>query len=333
MIPNLDGKQRVLVAVLHWGLGHATRCIPIIDHLLSKGKIVAIAGDSESLKFLKRRYPKLKSFDLPSYNITYDNDHMAWSMAKQLPKIYRTYKREYKVTQGIVNEWKPDTIISDNRFGVRSDYTYNIYLTHQLNILHHNATIAKLANVIHRRFIHTYDECWIPDDSQQTLSGILSNNSLVNTPCTYIGALTRLNVIPVKEYIQYLIILSGPEPARSNLETEIVNIVSESINSSVVLVRGTTKKSLITFPTNMVKYDIVDSKELESLINQSACIISRAGYSTIMDLQNFTRPKYYIPTPGQTEQLYLAKFHHGKNHAIYLKDHIELKEIIIQNIR
>ncbi len=309
---NIDLQhQRILIAPLHWGLGHATRCIPIIDHLLSLQNEVAIAGDSSSFELLKSRYPNLTAFELPSYNVSYKNS-MIISMLLQGPKFMATYRKEIKATKAIVSEWKPDVIISDNRFGVRSTDTHNIYLTHQLNIQHNNKMVALFANKIHRRYIHAFDECWVPDYPDQRLSGRLSDASDIKIECTYIGALTRLELSLTHPTIDLLILLSGPEPSRTDLEKRLVRDLNSS-SQKITLVRGTHEKRLAIYPSHFDVYDLVDELELTQLINTSKQILCRSGYSTIMDLQAYTRPKYYIPTQGQTEQEYLAKYHDGKN--------------------
>lgn len=317
MIPTLDKYHRILIAPLHWGLGHATRCIPIINHFIELGKEVAFAGDSSSFALLQRRYPNLPSFKLPSYNVRYSHN-MTLSILLQAPTLMNAYRKELKATQDIVNEWKPQLIISDNRFGVRHHDVHNIYLTHQLNIQHKNPNIARIANYLHRSFLSKFDECWIPDDTDQSLSGTLSDNDKITIPTTYIGALTRLHLSLSDPNIVLLIILSGPEPSRTELEKKIVH--NPRFQSGTIhLVRGTSNKRLDTYPDNFVIHDIVDEKHLTKLINQSSSILSRSGYSTIMDLQNYPRPKYYIPTKGQTEQEYLANYHHHSNGAIHIQ--------------
>lgn len=317
MIPILEKRQRILIAPLHWGLGHATRCIPIIDHLIVLGKNVAIAGDSSSFAMVQRRYPNLPSFELPSYDVRYSSS-MTLSMILQGPRLMATYLQELKEIDRIVEDWQPDAIISDNRFGVRHKDTHNIYLTHQLNIQHKNKNVAHFANLLHRRFIHRFDECWIPDSKDRSLSGRLSDSTKIRIPCNYIGALTRLQLHLSHPTIDLLVILSGPEPSRTQFEASIISNQSLS-GKTIHLVRGTDSKRLDNYPTNFTIHDIVDQQQLTTLINTSAAIHCRSGYSTIMDLEEYNRPKYYIPTKGQTEQEYLAEYHDGKNGAIVLK--------------
>ena len=238
---------------------------------------------------------------------------MVVSMIKQTPKLVNTFRKEKQAINTIVKEWKADTIISDNRFGVFHKSTLNIYISHQLNILHKNKIIAITANIIHRKIIHNYHHCWIPDNEDQSLSGILSNSDKIKIPCTYIGGLSRLNISKQSSRYDILILISGPEPARSTIETNMVELFNNKTNLTVTLIRGTQKKNTGNQPKHWKIYNIVDQEILQKLISTAGCIICRSGYSTIMDLQNFSRPKYYIPTPGQTEQEYLAEYHADKN--------------------
>ena len=317
MITTLKQYQRILIAPLHWGFGHATRCIPIIDYLISLEKDVAIAGDNASFAMLKRRYPNLTSFELPSYKVRYGYS-LTLSMFLQGPRLIATYRKELKEVDRIVKEWQPDVIISDNRFGVRHKDTHNIYLTHHLNIQHKKKSIALFANLLHRRFIHRFDECWIPDNKERDLSGRLSDSSEIHIPCKCIGALSRIKLSLEDPTIELLVLLSGPEPSRTQFEKSIIS--NESLSERIVcIVRGTDSKRLKNYPANFTIHNIVDQEELTSFINTSAAILCRSGYSTIMDLQDYDRPKYYIPTKGQTEQEYLAEYHDGKKGVKVLK--------------
>lgn len=314
MISTLDRHQRILIAPLHWGLGHATRCIPIIDHLITLGKDVAIAGDSSSFELLKRRYPDLHSFELPSYNIRYGRS-MTLSMLLQGPKLIKTYRQELKATDKIVSQWQPDVIISDNRFGVRHISTHNIYICHQLNILHQNKMVAKFANHLHRRFIYNFNECWVPDFPDHRLSGRLSDDREIKISTSFIGPLTRLKLsLKTPPIIDVLAILSGPEPARTELEKSLVKEFLRS-DKKFTLVRGAERNRLENYPDHFSVLDIVDKKLLTTLVENAASIICRSGYSTIMDLENFDRPKFFIPTQGQTEQEYLAELHAKKDNV------------------
>ena len=322
MIPSLKEYQRILIAPLHWGLGHATRCIPIIDHLVALDKDIAIAGDSSSFELLKRRYPNLPAFELPSYKVSY-SDNMALSMFLQGPKFMMTYRKEILATEEIVKQWKPDAIISDNRFGVKNKNTHNIYLTHQLNIQHKSKMMSQFANKLHQRYIHRFDECWVPDCANQKMSGRLSDSTNIKIYTKYIGALTRLKLSLTSPHFDLLVLLSGPEPSRTYLEKKVVHHLN-STDKKIALVRGTNSTRLARYPLTYDVHDIVDEKELTILINGAAQILCRSGYSTVMDLQDYTRPKYYIPTKGQTEQEYLAKYHNGKDNVKAINDVSEI---------
>lgn len=309
MIPNLEGYKHVLIAPLHWGLGHAVRCMPLVDHYLSLGKKVSLAGDSSSLGLLKDRYPQLDHYTLPAYNISY-GDSMIWSMLGQLPHIWKCYRKERKQVQQLVKQIGVDLIISDNRFGVYHPSVHNIYITHQTNILHANGFVAYAANRIHRYIIHHYDECWIPDFADHRLSGILSQGKLKIVK-RFIGPLTRLEIIPRKEDVDILVLLSGPEPARSILAKALLDILAQQTDKKIVWINGK-DTSICSEQPHIEEYGLVASDKIEEMISRAQLIICRSGYSTIMDIEQCDKQVIFVPTPGQTEQEYLAKYHHSR---------------------
>lgn len=305
-------NKRIIVAPLHWGLGHATRCIPIINTLLEKNTI-AIASDGEALLLLQKEFPQLESFELPSYNIRYTFDSMIANLVVQGPGTLSTIRKENKKAKEIASDWNADVIISDNRFGFRSDKTKNIYITHQLNIPSNNHMISNIASGIHHRIINKFDQCWVPDyKGSKNLAGKLSQVN-IKTPTTYLGPLSRMHIErrPIK--YDYTAILSGPEPQRTKLESLILQAFSTSSSHRLCLVRGTnTEKRTKPSKENIEIFDLLTTDELNDVLNTSAHIICRAGYTSIMDLIQLNKPATLIPTPGQYEQEYLAKRLDGK---------------------
>lgn len=322
MLPLLHDSRRILVAPLHWGLGHATRCIPIIDHYLSLGKEVAIAGDSSSFDLLKKRYPDLPAFDLPAYNISYGKN-MVWSIMSQSLHLLSTYNKEKKRIKKLVKEWQADTIISDNRFGVYHPDVHNIYLTHQTNILHDIKLIALVANRIHHSFINQYDECWIPDYEDSRLSGRLSQGK-VRIPYQYIGPLTRLEIPHQQEDIDVLVLLSGPEPARTHFAENLLKIMAHYQHYRIVWINGK-EDSMMTNHKHILEYGLVGREKIAEMIARSRIIISRSGYSTIMDLDGMHKTVIFVPTPGQTEQEYLAQHHNSELRVCLSQDKIDVE--------
>ena len=188
----------------------------------------------------------------------------------------------------------------------------NIYLTHQLKIKG-PLLLMKIVNQINRLFIQKFDHCWVPDFKNSLLSGELSQSSLEKT---FIGPLTRFKKTEgeTKKYkYKYLAIISGPEPQRSLLEDEIQNCFSK-INQHCAIINGLTKTKEISYG-KISYYPHLETIAFKKLLTKSELVICRSGYSSIMDLYILQKKVLFIPTPGQTEQEYLAK-HHLETHSI-----------------
>lgn len=308
-------KKRVLVAPLNWGLGHATRCIPVIKEFLKQGAEVFIASDGRSLDLLKHEFPQLPFFELKGYDILYpENDSMVFKMALSVPKILSAIKKEFLATRKLVKEHRIDLIFSDNRYGCFSKNAYTVFMTHQLNI-QTPASFQWLSPFIskqNKKMISNFDECWVPDVAGDVnLSGALSHPASVST-VKYIGALSRFNDAIVSshapEIIPILIICSGPEPQRTVFEKIITTQILQQ-NSKAVLVRGVTETNTRAEVINNLEIiHFADAEKMQQLITAASLIISRPGYSTIMDLAALGKKAIFIPTPGQTEQEYLASY-------------------------
>lgn len=319
-------KKRILVAALNWGLGHATRCIPIIKELQSHGFQLFLASDGDALRLLQKEFPDLPAIELPSYKIEYSkkSGFFKWKMLMNTPDILAAIKAEKKRTEDLVKELQLDAIISDNRFGVRSDQLKtNVFITHQLNVLSGNTT--PLSSYIHRRYISKYQQCWVPDvEGENNLSGILGHTK--NTPdnVKYIGPLSRMEKIEVPLIYDYLIILSGPEPQRSILESILLKEF-KNIEAKTLLIRGVlNEKQIKNDNPNLNIKNYLYGSSLEEAINSSRYVISRSGYTSLMDFAKLNKKAFFIPTPGQKEQEYLAKRMEEKGMAPY-KDQDKFK--------
>ena len=312
MIPKIS-KKRIIVAPLCWGLGHASRCIPIINQLIEQGNIVSIASDGEALLLLQKEFPDLDSFELPMYDINYKYQSMIINMAAQGPKILSAIKKEKKAANELATSWNANIIISDNRLSFRSPKTKNIYITHQLNIPHPNKIISTVANKLHHHFINKYDECWIPDgQGDKSLASKMVQGEL-KIQKHYIGVQSRLIKQDVNQDIDLAIILSGPEPQRTYLETKLLKKCAHLTNKKIVLVRGTENVAKHINDNNQIKiHNLLTSQDINNTINRAKLIICRAGYSSVMDLVALEKGAILIPTPGQYEQEYLARELDGK---------------------
>ena len=301
-------KKTILVAPLHWGLGHATRCIPIIKSLLDAGFNVIIASDGSALLLLQKEFPKLHSIELPSYNISYPKNgvHFKWKLLLKLPRILKVISFEKKIVENLVSEAMIDGIISDNRFGIRNNQIPSIYLTHQLNVL--SGSTSYFSSKRHQNIIKKFTECWVPDfEGKDNLSGKLGHIDKSPIKPKYIGVLSRMSKKELEKKYDILILLSGPEPQRSLLEKKLIQVFRWQ-KKSVLMIQGCVGSQQEKIQINNITVcNYMCSKELEQSINESEVVVSRSGYTTIMDLAAIGKKAFFIPTPGQYEQEYLAK--------------------------
>ncbi|EDM43672.1 hypothetical protein SCB49_08778 [unidentified eubacterium SCB49] len=306
-------KKTILVAPLNWGLGHATRCIPIIKALLAHNYNVILASDGAALKLLKQEFPALPSVILPSYNITYPKNGslFTWHMVLKFPKLYTAVKREKKIIDQLVEKGTINGIISDNRLGVRNKNIPCVYITHQLRVPTGNTTL--LSSKLHQKYIVKFDACWVPDYKKEpNLSGRLGHVNKLNKLVKHIGPLSRMTPKATRKSYDILAVLSGPEPQRTLLEEKLISQLAHS-NKKVALIQGVVEdKQKWSSKGNLKILNYATTLEIEKLINESDLIISRSGYTTIMDLAALNKKAFLIPTPGQFEQEYLAKRLHDK---------------------
>ncbi|MBN4047295.1 glycosyltransferase [bacterium AH-315-P13] len=301
-------KKRILVAPLNWGLGHAARSIPIINALIEHSYEPIIASDGNALQFLKKEFPDLEAIELPSYNIKYPKKGhlLKWKLLKDAPNIINAVKAEKKLASKIIDTYNIKGIISDNRFGVYSNKAPSVYITHQLNVLSGSSTW--FSSKIHQRFIKKFDECWIPDvEAEPNLSGKLGHSKNHDFNLKYIGPLSRFTKIDCELVYDLLVILSGPEPQRTIFETQLLEQFKR-YKGKVLFVKGVIENhQTINKHEHITIYNFMLTQELEKAINESEVVFTRSGYTTIMDLAKLNKKAFFIPTPGQFEQEYLAK--------------------------
>lgn len=305
--------NRVLVAPLDWGLGHATRCIPIINVLIEHNIEVMIAAEGPVAILLQKEYPSIVILPLKGYKINYSRSKAFFflKMLAQFPAVIASIYAENKWLKRMVARYKIDAVISDNRFGMHLLNTPCVYVTHQLFIETGNQLLNKIAQRIHYHFINKFNECWIPDsESVPNLAGNLSHPVMLpKVPVKYLGTLSRFKIKDSLIKYNLLILLSGPEPQRSIFEKMLMAQLN-NFKGTVVMVRGLPGNGSQLYSENntLVIHDHLPADKLNELIQQSENIIARCGYSTIMDLVALKHKAILVPTPGQTEQEYLAAY-------------------------
>ncbi len=306
--PFAQNKRNILVAPLNWGLGHATRCIPIIRELQKNGFTPIIASDGNALALLKKEFPELMHLELPSYHIEYARKaaNFKWKLIKNSPKTINAILEEKKLVKKWVKEFDLCGIISDNRLGVYSKKVPSVFITHQLTVLSGKTTW--ISSKMHQFFIKNFTECWVPDfDKNVNFSGKLGHLKDRSLNLKYIGILSRLEKKELPKKYDLMVLLSGPEPQRTILEEKLI-VEVEKFNGRVLFIKGKVEEMQKMEQKNHVTFcNFMTSGELETAFNESETVLCRSGYTTIMDLVKLEKKAFFIPTPGQFEQEYLAK--------------------------
>ncbi len=305
-------KPRILIAPLDWGLGHATRCIPIIYELLEQDCEVVVAAENAIQSLLQNEFPQLVFIPLSGYRIQYSYKKF-WLPLKiilQIPQLLYAIHKEHQWLKKAAKLNRIDAIISDNRFGLYSSSMPSVYITHQLKIKTGNTFTEKIAQKIHYWFIKKFSVCWVPDfNGNINIAGDLSHPKKLPEQIIYLGGFSRFKKnIDVEKKYDLTIIISGPEPQRTIFEDMLLDELKE-YNGNVLFVRGLPAVKLLkqNFNSSIKIVNHLSSIELNLAIQQSNYVISRSGYTTIMDLIKLQQKAILIPTPGQTEQEYLAK--------------------------
>jgi UDP:flavonoid glycosyltransferase YjiC (YdhE family) len=330
----LTGK-RILVAPLNWGLGHATRCMPVINLLMRYGAEVIIGGEGRSLCLLKAAYPNATFIDLPAYNISYSqNSLMVWKTLVDTPRLLKVFKEEHRLLDQLVGELHLNAVLSDNRYGLWTDKIPSVFMCHQLAVIMPPVLswTRRYVYELHLKYIAKFRFLWIPDHAgENSLSGELTHKYPLPNHARFIGPLSRFPSAKSPGQVttanQILILLSGPEPQRTILEQKVSLQAAADLGRRYVIVRGITEEQKIREEGNILWYNFLDSQDLLDLVRSSEVIVARSGYSTVMDLAVLGKKALFIPTPGQTEQEYLAQqMLAGQLAAVQQQDNINLVE-------
>lgn len=312
-------SEKIIVSPLDWGLGHATRCVPIIHSYLQKGAEVEIASAIKHRIFFAQEFPNLAWHEVPAYDIKYPRH--GWQMPlwllSRLPHIKKIMREENRWLATLCEKQKYTQIISDNRFGFFNKKTKSIYITHQLRIAFPQPFTAfeKIGEKVHKSLMKNFDEIWVPDYEEfPGLAGKLSHPSYADERVKYVGPLSRLlsesgsedlQDFSVSKTIDILALISGPEPQRSFFEKFAVKFLAENPGNHCI-VRGLPDETEIPdFP--FLAFNHLPAADLRQKILASQTVLCRSGYSTLMDLNLLKANAVLVPTPGQTEQIYLAK--------------------------
>lgn len=323
MVPK---PLHILVSPLDWGLGHASRCIPLIRQLVDVGHRVTLAGRGRSLVLLQKEFPSLEIIETDGFSPSYSRSgNMVLHLFMLLPKFITSIYQDHRFLKKYIYRYNFDVVISDNRYGLWNNNIRSILITHQVMIkapywLRFAEYPLYLAS---RMLISRFDECWIPDAAESPgLSGDLSHKYPLPANAKFIGPLSRFQQSEQRtknqsESQKIVVIISGPEPQRSLFEELILKQLAGS-NYAVTIISG--KPEIENAPVSENNITILPhlaAKELSSLITSSLLVICRSGYTSVMDLHALGAKALFVPTPGQTEQIYLAELLQNKGVALW----------------
>lgn len=330
----------ILISQLDWGLGHASRCIPIIKQLIQIGHKVTIAGSGRSLVLLQKEFPHLESIELKGFSPSYSKSrNMMLHLVLLLPQFIVAIFREHSDLKKLILHYDFDIIISDNRYGLWNKRIRSIFITHQVMVK--TPAWLRFAEYglyrISRFMISRFDECWIPDYKEEPwISGDLAHKYPLPANVKFIGPLSRFQQ-PEKTFRNeagkgmITAIISGPEPQRSIFQ-ELLTKQLSGINMPVTIISGMpdSEKDAVTI-NNLTILPHLAMDQLKEVILSSSLVICRSGYSSIMDLHTLGVKALFVPTPGQTEQIYLADLHQKSGTALWqLQENLNL-DVDIEN--
>lgn len=328
---ELKNNKHILIAPLNWGLGHATRSIPLINKYLAKNYTVYIATSGDSLIFLQKQFPKVCFIELPDYSIKYNKGLPVWlSVFFQIPKILFSINKERNLIKHLHNKHPFKEIISDNRYGVYVKGIKNSIVCHQLNLLTSKNLFSRIINSIHFSLLNKFDNILVPDYPElvQRISGLMSEKT--SDKVRFINPQSYLSVNnTVGKNKTILIFLSGLEPYRSILENKLLEVVqSPFLKDYTINCIGGSLNNTLNHKYKSINYkSFLVGNDLTNEIENASVIIARSGYSTIMDIHQLTKKRIIlIPTPGQTEQEYLANYLSNKFSYFYTIRQKEISE-------
>ncbi|PUZ26642.1 conserved hypothetical protein [Chitinophaga costaii] len=304
---------KILIVPLDWGLGHATRDIPIIHELLNAGCTVLIAAEGKHAALLSQEFPQLTILPLRGYRIAYaqKGKFFGLKIIQQIPQILSAIRNERRWLRALLKTHQVDAVISDNRFGLYHKDFPTVIISHQLLIkTPYGGWPERWLKALNYRYIRKYRHCWVPDYAgANNLSGELSHPHPLPPNVQYLGCLSRFELQEnVPQQYDLLVLISGPEPQRTNLENLVLSQIRHlPIKALIVSGKpGTPEMTQVSDSVQQVNH--MNATQLNEAMQAAAMVLSRSGYTTLMDLTKLNKKAILVPTPGQSEQVYLGEW-------------------------
>lgn len=319
--------MRMLFGVCAWGLGHATRTLPIIRKTVEEGHEVTVVSSGRALSMLRRELGDTASYDdIEDYRPpeTQNPSFLAFTALLKYPVYLTAMLYEHDYVRKFIAKKKLDVIFSDNRFAFYSREVPSFFMGHQLRILNPlgSRILENGSEVYNKYFLDRYAGVLVPDFEENGLSGRLAHDLSVldESRLNYVGVLSEFKHRPcAQEDIDLFVSISGPEPQRSSFE-RLMRRQLEGFEGRVIVSLG---EPDVSFNGEPVFKSYLSREEREELLNRSKIVVAKSGYSTIMDLFALRKKGFLVPTPGQLEQEYLAR-HHMERKTFYCVEEKDL---------
>lgn len=310
--------MKIAYGICSLGLGHASRSLPLIKELVKEGHDVTVIAHGRSKNYLERSIDDINIIDLPDYPIEYTKTRASFlpNIILKSPAIISSFIEEHEEFVKLQNKYNFNLIISDNRYGIFHQHVPSYIITHQLRLMNpYGLKLLEGLGMIYNSYVSKFfNKILVPDFDENSLSGNLSHNLkfIEKSKIHYIGPLSNFRKLDIKKDIDLLITISGPEPQRTIFENIIIKQIKD-FDGKYVIVLGRPDKN----ENNGNILSFASQEEMEKLYNRAKVILSRSGYSTIMDIFYTGGRAFFVPTPAQPEQEYLAEYLHEKGISGY----------------
>jgi uncharacterized protein (TIGR00661 family) len=329
--------MKIIYAACSWGLGHATRSLPVIRRLIKEGNDLTIISSGRSLDVLKKEVSDDASYvDIVDYPMLLSENARQF-MAKAVvywPLFLKRIESGLLQLNKVLKKKNYDLIVSDGRYDMYNKDIPSFFISHQMRIM--NPLRIKMfetgSELFNMFFFKRFAGILVPDYRDDDFSGDLSHNlnKIDENKLHYVGVMSDFRKKKVQKNIDFFVSISGPEPQRSILENIIVSQL-DNISGRIVMTLGKAEHDSKQKNKDITTYSFLNKEKREELLNRSKLVISRSGYSTIMDLAVFGTKALLIPTPGQIEQEYLGLYHNSlqtfhcvKQQNLNLKKDVEI---------
>lgn len=313
----MDKNYNILICPLEWGLGHAARMVPLARILRDMNHNIIIGSGEEHISFFHNELPGISCIEFRGFKPVYSEVFPQYlTLLLKTPILLYHIICEHIQLKRIIRDHSIDIVISDNRFGLWNRNVTTVYVTHMPLIPFPKPFrfLEFIGIIMHRAFINKYSLCFIPDlPGEVNVSGRLSHGMKLPSNVRYIGILSRFvnnfSASPASVKFEHnTVVLSGPEPQRNILKQKLIRLLKNKKPDTVILEGKPALKREINKSDNIIYYNHLPASEMEDIIKSSKGIITRSGYTTIMELISLNCSALLIPTPGQTEQEYLAEY-------------------------